>query len=184
MLHSPIPAFGGKMRRVILSFSTTLAIFASLLLFMMMIITVSDIASRTFTGRSLPGAHEISEQLVVALIFLGMALAFYRKEHVALTVFTRIIPVLPRTAIICFGHLILLFLVLWMVKVTAETAWLSFARGEYRFGLLRVPIWPAKMTIPIGLASLALQVFCSIVGAFSDFQMIRYNNQKQLKKSL
>ena len=172
------------MQRVIISFSTSLAILASLLLFAMMIMTVADVSSRTFTDRSLPGAQEISEQLVVALIFLGLAFAFYRKEHVSLTVFTRTIPRLPRAAVKIFGHFILLFLVLWMVKATGESAWLSFNRGEYRFGLLRVPIWPAKIAIPIGLASLALQVICSIIEAYSEFQSARHINKKPPEKSL
>lgn len=156
------------MRTTIRLISTVLAIIAALCVLAMMGITVADVASRTATGRSVPGAQEVSEQLVVALVFLGMAYAYYRHEHVAVSICVRALPVRPRAVFRLLGRAIMLGLVIWMIWATGESAWRSFMRGEFRFGLLQVPVWPARAAIPIGLTAFALQALSEMFDRVSD----------------
>lgn len=150
------------MLRLIRTLSICFAIAAALCVVGMMGLTVIDVANRSVTGRSVPGAQEISEQLIVALVFLGMAFAYYRKEHVAVTMCTRALPIRTRGPVRLLGRCVLLGLVFWLIWATGHEALRSYAQGEFRFGLLQVPVWPARAAIPIGLAALALQVMAEM----------------------
>ena len=150
------------MLRLIRTLSTGLAIVAALCVVGMMGLTVVDVASRALTNRSIPVAQEISEQLIVALVFLGMAFAYHRQEHVAVTMCTRALPIPTRGPVRLLGRCFLLGLLVWMIWATGHEAVRSYAQGEFRFGLLQVPVWPARAAIPIGLAALALQVLADM----------------------
>ncbi|KPQ05684.1 MAG: TRAP-type C4-dicarboxylate transport system, small permease component [Rhodobacteraceae bacterium HLUCCA12] len=165
----PAPARNGDaMKRLIRSIATLFAIVAALCIVAMMGMTVADVATRALTGRSVPGAQEISEQLVVALVFLGMAFAYHRHEHVAVTICTRALPVRPRASVRLLGRAILLALVGWMIWATGQGAWHAYVRGEIRFGLLQVPVWPARAAIPIGLAAFALSILSDMADRIRD----------------
>src|SRR5690606_32354832 len=60
------------------------------------------------------------------------------------------------------GLAVAIALVAWMVVATAQEASRSFTRNEFRFGLVRVPVWPARAVMPVGavvlLAQLAVDV--------------------------
>ena len=72
--------------------SAAFAILASACVMSMMVLTCLDSAMRWFTGRSVAGVQEIVEQLMVAIVFLGMAYALRRGEHVSVKVFTSVLP--------------------------------------------------------------------------------------------
>ncbi len=57
---------------------------ASLALFGMMWLTLADIMSRKFGNRSIPGATEVTEIFLVAVIFAALPLVSWRGEHVML----------------------------------------------------------------------------------------------------
>lgn len=57
---------------------------ASIALFGMMWLTLADIMSRKFGDRSIPGATEVTEILLVAVIFCALPIVSWRGEHVML----------------------------------------------------------------------------------------------------
>jgi TRAP-type transport system small permease protein len=64
----------------------------SLALFGMMLITFCDVIGRKFFGSSIPGVVEISELLMLALIFIGLPLCSLRSEHVIFDLLDNFIP--------------------------------------------------------------------------------------------
>ena len=158
------------MRRLIRMISTFFAILAALCVVAMMAMTVADVASRIVSGRSIPGAQELSEQLIVALVYLGMAYAFYKRDHVSVTICTALLSARLRATARLAGRSLLLAIVAWMGWRTGAEAWRSHVVGEVRFGLLQMPLWPARAAIPLGLAALALQVVSDMVDRVSDLR--------------
>lgn len=43
-----------------------------------------------------------------------------------------------------------------MTVETLQVGLDSTRAGEYRFGLVRVPVWPARLFVPLGLAGLTV----------------------------
>lgn len=145
------------MRTAIHGLAAVLAVLAALCVLVMMLLTAGDVAMRSLTGRSIAGAQEVTETLMVAVVYLGIAYALYKREHVAVSVFTLRLPVRLRFALRLVGQAVMLALVVWIIWRTGAQAWRSWLNGEVRFGLLQVPVWPARMAIPVGMTAFLLQ---------------------------
>lgn len=151
------------MRRLADSPTRVLAALASGCIAVLMLLTVVDVIRRNLTGRALPGTVEYSELLMVALVFLGLATAQRRKDHVAVNIVTSRLP--PRTSRIIqlVGYSVVLLFIVWMAWETAAEAVKSLVRGEVRIGLQSVVVWPARVAIPLGLTALTLQLLADVV---------------------
>jgi TRAP-type C4-dicarboxylate transport system permease small subunit len=65
---------------------------AALALFTIMWLTLIDVTGRKFLDHSLPGALEITEILMVIVIFAALPLVSWRSEHVVFDSFDHLIP--------------------------------------------------------------------------------------------
>lgn len=66
---------------------------AALALFAIMLLTLVDVTGRKLASHSLPGSLELTELLMVVVIFAGLPLVSLRGEHV---VFDSLDPLLPQ----------------------------------------------------------------------------------------
>jgi len=146
------------MRNAVRGLAGLLAVLAACGVLVMMFVTAADVAMRSLTGHSLAGAQEVTESLIVAVVWLGFAWAQHTREHVSVDLATSRLG--PRTAAAArlAGLVAMLALSAWMMWRTGISAWQSYESGEVRFGLLQVPMWPARATIPLGLGAFALVV--------------------------
>lgn len=158
------------MRKATNIISALLAVLAAACVMAMMLLTCLDTSMRWFTGRSVAGAQEIIEQLMVAIVFLGMAYALRRGDHVAVKIVTDALPVRLAAILRLAGMAVMVFVVAWMAWRTGMHAWRSFLSGEVRFGLLQVPVWPARVAIPLGLGAMILQ---ALPGMYDQLHMLR-----------
>lgn len=152
-----------------------LAILAAASVLAMMLLTCLDTGIRWFSGRSLAGVQEIVEQLMVAIVFLGMAYALRRGEHVSVKVLTASLPVRWAAVLRLCGLAVMIAIVIWMTWRTGQHAWRSFMTGEVRFGLLQVPVWPARLAIPLGLGALILQALPGVADQLKTLRTGREN---------
>lgn len=127
------------------------AIIASLCTFSLAIAITTDVVSRTVTGRSLPGLVEVSETLLVMLIFLGMAFASYTGGQISVDLVTGSLPKQVSAWVRSVGDVITLVVLVWLVAATWTRALDSIVGGEFKFGLVHWPLWPARTSIVLGL---------------------------------
>lgn len=159
----------GPVRSTIHALSTAFGVLAALLVMAIMFSTAADVASRQLTGSSIAGVVEYSEVLMVGLIFLGLAYAQRTGAHIGVDLVTERMPARVAHAVRSVGLVIAIAIVAIMAWETLEVALRSFESREFRFGLVQVPIWPARLLIPIGLTSLLLELavtLCDEVVAF------------------
>ena len=71
------------------------SVLAALALFAIMWLTLIDVVSRKLLSGSVPGSLEVTELLMVVVIFAGLPLVSLRDEHV---VFASLDPLLPHWA--------------------------------------------------------------------------------------
>ncbi len=124
---------------------------ASVALFAMMWLTLADILSRKLGDHSIRGATEITEILLVAVIFAALPLVSWRGEHVMLDTLDKFLS--PR------GHAIRrAFINVFCAVVYAVLAWLMVVRGLRLAGdgdttsHLQLPIAPVVMAMAVCLA--------------------------------
>lgn len=137
--------------------STIFAVCASLIISCIMLLTAADVVKRYITGSSIPGVTEFSEVFLVAAVFLGLAFAMRVGAHVGVDLLVARLPARASKTVQVVGMVIALIVLSWMTVETVGTAAHSIAINEFRYGLVKVPVWPAKLIIPIGLAALILE---------------------------
>lgn len=92
-------------------------------LFAMMLLTFLDVLGRKFVGHSLPGSLELTELLMLALIFAGLPLTSLRGEHVLFDLLDHWLPDGLRTVQSLIANL-------FCAAVLAGAAWLVFVRAS------------------------------------------------------
>jgi TRAP-type C4-dicarboxylate transport system permease small subunit len=120
-----------------------------LLLFLVFLITL-DVTGRYFLSRPITGTLEISEFLMVFVIFLSIASVQRKKGHIRVQLLTRNLPRFAATVLDVMAHILAIaffLLIAWQAGVSAMSS-LDFREASE--GLLQIPIYPAKFAISIG----------------------------------
>lgn len=135
---------------------TVFSALAGLGIFVLMALTVFDVGRRDLEGHGVKGVVEISEVLLAIVAFLGMLGAQLNGQHIKSPIVTNRLPDRSAHLTRAVGSLLACGLAAWATWLTVGVAKNSIASGEYRFGLVQVPLWPAKVAIPLGLGCFAL----------------------------
>lgn len=145
-------------------------LFAAVAVLLIMISTVVDVTRRQTIGGSVPGLVEMAESLLVAMVFLGLASREIRGGHVRVELVLQRLSPATRDAITALGYaLVVVPLTSWMIWMTTARAIESFRAGERRYGLLELPLWPARWVISVGLTLLLLQATVSMATAIRSW---------------
>ena len=105
-----------------------LGIASSVILMILMMLTVADVVSRYLLNWPLRGAFEITELMLLVLIFAGLPLVSHADEHVTMDFIDRMVGEFFRLLIVRLVHLICagaLLLLAWLTWVKAGRV------GEY-----------------------------------------------------
>ena len=134
--------------------------FATLLI---TLIVVLDVAGRSLANAPIHMSTEISELLMVVLVFFGLAAAQQTRQNFAIDIATRHLPQGLQMLVEHLGYLFSLVLVGVLAWLSTKQAYSAFERGETGFGIIAFPIWPARFILALGLWLLALQLLCDIL---------------------
>jgi TRAP-type C4-dicarboxylate transport system permease small subunit len=122
-----------------------------------MFLVVLEVILRDAFETTLGGTIEISEVLLVFLVFIGMSYTQHVGGHVATDLLTARVPIPVARVFRFVGLMVAVVVLLWAAQATAVRGWDSMQTGEIRFGIREVPIWPARLIIPVGFFLTALE---------------------------
>ena len=132
-----------------------LGVVASVILLAMMFLTVVDVVARYSFNRPLRGAFEVTELMLLVLIFAGLPLVSFSDEHATMDFIDRILGPRSQRWLEAFVQLInaaFMFLLTWLVWLKADRIW------GYRDStdVLRIVYGPFVyfMAVTLGLAGL------------------------------
>lgn len=134
----------------------SMSVLAGGALVVLMMLTVGDVLRREIGDRGIPYAIEITELVLVAVVFASLMSAEISKTHVRTSVLTSRLPPRASRAVRLLGMVIATGFAGWIAWATWGTGLESFEIREYRAGIGRIPIWPAKLMVPIGLTGMAI----------------------------
>ncbi|MDX2157882.1 MAG: TRAP transporter small permease [Hyphomicrobiaceae bacterium] len=134
--------------------------FATLLI---TLVVVLDVAGRAIFSAPLHMSTEISELLLVVLVFLGLAAAQQNRQNYAIDIASRHLPQGLQLLVEHLGYAFSLVLVGVLAWLSTKQAYSAYERGEAGFGIIPFPIWPARFILAIGLWLLAVQFLCDIL---------------------
>jgi len=128
---------------------------ASAILLAMMLLTVADVTGRYLFNRPVRGAFEVTELMLVVLIFAGLPLVSYADEHALMDFVDRLLRAPARRVLEGLVHLVcaaVMLLCAWLVWLKADRIW------AYRDAtdVLRIVYGPFVyfMAVMLGLTSL------------------------------
>ncbi len=103
-----------------------LGVAASAILFAMMLLTVVDVVARYAFNRPLRGAFEVTELMLLVLIFAGLPLVSFSDEHAVMDFVDRVLGQRAQRGLERLVQLVnaaFMFLLAWLVWLKANRIW-------------------------------------------------------------
>ena len=135
---------------------------SSAIIMIIMLMVVSDVCGRVLFNNPIPSTTEITQALLVAMVFLAFGRTQAVRKHVSVEVITSRLSQKSQVILEIFTLALSLFvfgLFTWQSGVVAYQAWKT---GETAVGLLDVPAWPAKFMVLIGIFWFTVQLISDI----------------------
>jgi TRAP-type C4-dicarboxylate transport system permease small subunit len=129
----------------------------SIALAMLMFLTVADVFGRYLLNRPVPGTFELTEMLMVPIVFLALGLAQHRNEHIALDLAYNYFPSRQKKITDVVVDLINVVVVLGITWQLYEYS-VRMAEGNYTTAVLQLPIHPFVILAIAGTASYVLAI--------------------------
>lgn len=119
----------------------SLGLAAAAILFLLVVLTCADVFGRYALNAPIPGAAELVEQMMGALIFLALPAVTLRDTHITIDLFD---PVTPRALVPVRDTVISLISAVFLGAVSFRM-W-SYAGSKIRYGditeYLHIPLYP------------------------------------------
>ncbi len=141
--------------------STVLSLVVCLVFFGMMILTVLDVILRYLFNSPILGTFEITEFMMVFIVFFSLAYTQSQKGHVSVDIFVTILSERKQRFIELISHVIY-FLLLLVIT------WKSVARAMELMGTkevsatLSIPVFPFYFVVALGCAAMCIELLRDI----------------------
>ena len=99
---------------------------ASAILFAMMLLTAIDVVARYIFSRPIRGAFEVTELMLVVLIFAGLPLVSFSDEHAVMDFIDRVLGPRERRRLEAGVQVVnaaFMFLLTWLMWLKADRIW-------------------------------------------------------------
>ena len=138
------------------------AIGGGILLMAMMLLVTADVMGRFFFSKPVQGTTEVTEFMMVALLYLSLSHTQALKGHINVDIFLSYFKKRTRLVldlVTCLLGLVLFALITWQGILAAIKAWTFW---ETTFGVLPFPLFPTKVLVPLGSFLLCLRYLFDI----------------------
>ncbi|WP_171060872.1 TRAP transporter small permease [Poseidonocella sp. HB161398] len=133
------------------------ALVAGILILALMALVCAEVLGRGILNHAIRGSIDIVEQLMVALVTLGVSYCQSHFGNVRMTLVSDRLKGRAKWA----GEIFALSVALFVTVVLAKGSWLNFQRAWGNGGdtpELGIPLWPGILLVTLSLALLALRL--------------------------
>jgi TRAP-type C4-dicarboxylate transport system permease small subunit len=152
-----------SIERVLARVNTAVVAVCGAVLFLFVLMVVSDVSGRYLISKPVPGTQEIGEIVLAFVVFMGWAAVLANRQHIRVLILVDRLPLRWRAWL----ELLALAVALAMM---APIAWygLSFAIDSYMMKEVgftyNVPRYPGKTAFFLGSALFAIQLLITLLG--------------------
>jgi TRAP-type transport system small permease protein len=147
------------LRKIERGFSYT----AAGLVFVMIFPTTLDVILRSIFNSPLPEMFQLTEFMMVAVVYLAIAYVQQLKDHIKIEIVTEWLPRKVQEGLDLFGCLVGLIIFAVITWQSGRLAWEAWETQDYTMGIVQFPLWPAKTILPIGVGLFCLRLFLDIL---------------------
>ena len=133
-----------------------------LVLFLMMLLTTADVIGRYLFNKPVQGTFELTEIMLVTIVFSSMAFCQFSKGHISVDILVRHFPQKTQRIIDTFNYLATLVVLILI-------SWMSFKNGVEVMNskdmtmILEIPIYPFVFIVSLGAAGMAVEVLRDMI---------------------
>lgn len=132
-------------------------------LLMSMFLGVGDVIGTQMLKTPLPGARELTESTMVLIVFGALTYAQIQRSHIRVELlYTRLGPRAQAVMDVCADLAALAFFSLLLWQAINE-AIVSVGLNEATVGLIRFPLYPARIVLAAGTALLILRLLIDLI---------------------
>ncbi len=142
---------------------TWMAIVGAVVVIVIMLLTVLDVVGRNLLNRPLPGAYEITEFMLVAAVFLGLALVQAHKRHIQIEFISVRLAPKPQAVLRTVIYLVCLVTFGLIVFQGGRMTYEAWQTGAISEGIVPFPLWPANALIPIGSMAVCFRILIQLI---------------------
>jgi len=150
-----------------------LAVWSGIATGLMMVAILADIFCRSVLGFSIQGASELAVVMLVTLIFFGLGGAQADKANFNVDILIRLLSVRVNHLL----HGIAMLLSAIAIGLLCYLSWIkaidSLLEWEVDYGVVPFPIWPARVLIAFGWATLTLQLLLEALASLGHAAAVR-----------
>ena len=152
----------GRLRRLLEPVALGVLLVGGLGLVVSTFLGAADVVGTQMFGAPVPGAVEITESTMVLIVFGALAYTQIRRSHIRVELLYMRAGARGQAAMDVFAHLMALLFFSLLLWQAANEALFSIRIDEATFGLVRMPLWPARLVLAAGTALLILQLLLDL----------------------
>ncbi|MFC1494265.1 TRAP transporter small permease [Thermodesulfobacteriota bacterium] len=160
--------------KILQGLSTYLAYIGAFSLFAMMCLTIVDVAGRYIFNKPILGAFELTEFMVLILIFSFLGYTQTKKSHISVDLFMMFFPEKLKIFIEIFNHLACLAIMILITWMGFEKAFEMINTGESSPNLA-LPSYPFVFFLVLGCAVMCIEFIKDIILTLKSKK--EYNNK-------
>lgn len=154
------------MTRIVNLTSRAMIVLAGLGIILMLVLVVTDVIGRSVLNVAIPGIDTVvASYLMVATIFLPLGLLQLLDENIAVDILRDWVPDAIKDVFDIVAHLLAAGFFVLLGWLYFDVAVEAFEIKEYVTGTWNVPIWPARILMPIGLFVAAIAAVAKLTHA-------------------
>ena len=138
---------------------------SSALIFIMMLLVTADVFGRYALSNPVPATFELSKMLMVFIVFLAYAHTEATGQNIRVQIIDRHITQRQKDLLDAFTYLLGIFVFGVICWQGWKQAWLAVELNQRMWGVVRLPLWPAKFVLVAGAGLLVLQFFIGFVSS-------------------
>jgi TRAP-type transport system small permease protein len=166
-LHST--GSSNHVERLSLAINRFLTHLSSIALAVLMFLTVADVFGRYLFNRPVPGTFELTEMLMVLIVFMALGLAQHHNEHISLDLAYNYFPERSKAVTDIIVEAVNLLIVAGITWQLSEYS-VRMSEGNYTTAVLELPIRPFVVLAIAGTASYGLAILCALSKAIGKFR--------------
>lgn len=159
--------FINKMDSILKLINKRLSELCGFLLFIIMILLVTNVASRE-VGYAIEGLSNLSVLVLISVVYLGLSTTEQHNQHAAVEILNHRLKRKNRRSIDILVNIIKLVTILIFLYAAFDNLIFSFQSKESFAGVVTIPIWPSKLALVIGLFFFGLQILCNLLKVIMD----------------
>lgn len=145
-----------------------LALLSGIITVILMLIVTLDVLLRNLFNKAFPGSYELVILLFLGIVFLAIPFVQSVKGHISIDIVTSSLPKFIQRTLDILALIASLAITVIIAWQTGIEFWKSFVSNDYTMGLVEYPIWPAKLSIAIGMGFLTLRLLIDFLLSIID----------------